>query len=67
MIPFDMNWDIEIEKSKEKLGNAYIDYRTGVLTKSTCHGVFDNCLHVSHKMLVHRSQPNLFLQESVEL
>ncbi|CAG5088765.1 Oidioi.mRNA.OKI2018_I69.PAR.g11963.t1.cds [Oikopleura dioica] len=62
VIPFDMSWDIEIENSKERLGNAYIDYRTGVLTKSTCHGVFDNCLHVSHKMLVHRSQPNLFLQ-----
>ena len=62
LIPFDMKWDIEIENSREKVENAFIDYRTGVLTKSTCHGVADNCLHVSHKMLVHRSQPNLLLQ-----
>ena len=43
--------------------NAMVDFSSGVLTKSICAQLPNRgCLHMTQKMLAHRSRPNLLIQ-----
>ena len=62
-IPFDFKLKPRVARTVDIVANAMVDYRTGILTKSICTQVdAHGCLHMTQKLLIHRSRPFLFIQ-----
>mgnify|MGYP000410890506 CR=1 FL=1 len=62
-IPIDLKLKPRVTHTVDVTANAMIDYSTGILTKSICTQVESHgCLHMTQKLLVHRSRPFLFIQ-----
>ena len=62
-IPIDLKLKPRVSGTVDVSSNAMVDYSTGILTKSICTQVQSHgCLHLTHKLLIHRSRPFLFIQ-----